>query len=112
MQTPIATGDSRDPEFTVTDEDTALSLGSGDLAVLATRGCSPGARPPPVRPWRARSPTADQRRHPRAARARRGQRGGRLGPGHRDRGYVDGRLVRFEVVAEQAPDDKVVGTAR
>ena len=36
MQTPMTTGDSATLEFTVTDDDTALSLGSGNLEVLAT----------------------------------------------------------------------------
>ena len=36
MQTPMTTGDSATLEFTVTDDDTALSLGSGSLEVLAT----------------------------------------------------------------------------
>ncbi len=97
-------------EFTVTDADTALALGSGDLPVLGT---------PRLLAWCEAATCA----------AVAGSlTGGRTSVGTRVQvdhvgaspvgaallvtasvGYVDGRLVRFEVTARHASDDQVVG---
>jgi predicted thioesterase len=97
-------------EFTVTDADTAASLGSGDLPVLGT---------PRLLAWCEAATCAAL-----AASLSETQTsvGSRVSLEHLAAspvgasvvvtatvGYVDGRLVRFEVVAEHAADGRVVG---
>jgi fluoroacetyl-CoA thioesterase len=101
--------DSATLEFTVTDDDTAAALGSGDLAVLAT---------PRLLAWCEAATCAAIESSLSATSSSVGTRvqlehAGASAVGSVVRVtatvvYVDGRLVRFEVVAEQAPEDKVV----
>ena len=96
-------------EFTVTDDDTAVALGSGDLPVLAT---------PRLLAWCEAASCAAVEASMTDATSSVGTRvqlehvgAGAVGSLVRVTAtvvYVDGRLVRFEVVAEQAPEDKVV----
>ena len=105
--TTTAVGDRATLEFTVGDDDTAEAVGSGDLPVLGT---------PRLLAWCEAATCA-------ALDLAEGQTsvGSRVqlehvgaspvGAGVRvtaSVSYVDGRLVRFEVVAEHAADDKVV----
>jgi fluoroacetyl-CoA thioesterase len=101
--------DSATLEFTVTDDDTAAALGSGDLAVLAT---------PRLLAWCEAATCAAIESSLSATSSSVGTRvqlehAGASAVGSVVRVtatvvYVDGRLVRFEVIAEQAPEDKVV----
>ena len=96
-------------DFTVTDDDTAVALGSGDLPVLAT---------PRLLAWCEAATCAAVDASLTDASTSVGSRVqlehvGASAVGAQVRVtasvvYVDGRLVRFEVVAEQGPDDKVV----
>ena len=102
-------GDSATLRFTVTGEDTAASVGSGDLPVLGT-------------PWLlAWSEAATCAALERSLDAGRSSVGTRVQLDHVRASpvgaevtvvatvvYVDGRLVRFEVVAQHA-DESVVG---
>ena len=109
MQTPMTTGDSATLEFTVTDDDTALSLGSGSLEVLATprllawcEAATCSAVEDALTDEQTSVGTRVQLEHVGAS---------AVGASVRVTAsvvYVDGRLLRFEVVAEQAPDGKVV----
>ena len=107
----METGQSATLEFVVTDADTAVAVGSGDLAVLGTprllawceaatcaaiadsldeRGTSVGTR---VSLEHLAASPVGERVEVQASVA-----------------YVDGRLVRFTVAASHASDGKVVGT--
>ncbi len=96
-------------DFTVTDDDTAVALGSGDLPVLATprllawcEAATCAAVDASLTDTSTSVGTRVQLEHVGAS---------AVGAQVRVTAsvvYVDGRLVRFEVVAEQAPDDKVV----
>jgi predicted thioesterase len=109
MQTPMTTGDSATLEFTVTDDDTALSLGSGSLEVLATprllawcEAATCAAVEGALTDEQTSVGTRVQLEHVGAS---------AVGASVRVTAtvvYVDGRLLRFEVVAEQAPEAKVV----
>ena len=106
----LATGDSATLEFTVTEDDTALALGSGEpRRCWPRRGCWPGARRPPAR--RVDGALADEQTSVGTRVQLEHVGASAVGAAVRVTAtvaYVDGRLVRFEVVAEQAPDDKVV----
>jgi predicted thioesterase len=109
MQTPMTTGDSATLEFTVTDDDTALALGSGSLEVLATprllawcEAASCAAVEGALADGQTSVGTRVQLEHVGAS---------AVGASVRVTAtvvYVDGRLLRFEVVGEQQPDGKVV----
>ena len=109
MQTPMTTGDSATLEFTVTEDDTALSLGSGSLEVLATprllawcEAATCSAVEGALADEQTSVGTRVQLEHVGAS---------AVGASVRVTAslvYVDGRLLRFEVVAEQEPDGKVV----
>jgi fluoroacetyl-CoA thioesterase len=105
----MQTGSSATLEFTVTDQDTAVAVGSGDLPVLGT---------PRVLAWCEAATCAAV-----VDSLSEGQTsvGTRVSLEHLAASpvgervvvqatvaYVDGRLVRFEVVASHAADDKVV----
>ena len=102
-------GDRSTLRFTVTDDDTAAALGSGDLPVLAT---------PRLLAWCEAATCAALDA---SLTADRSSVGTRVRLDHVAASpvdaevvvtasvvYVDGRLVRFEVVAEEA-DERVVG---
>jgi predicted thioesterase len=103
-----AVGDTATLHFTVGDDDTARALGSGDLPVLGT---------PRLLGWCEAATCAALDLDP--ARTSVGSRvqlehvaASPVGAAVRvtaSVSYVDGRLVRFEVVAAHADDDKVVG---
>lgn len=97
-------------EFTVTGQDTALALGSGDLEVLGT---------PRLLGWCEAATCAALKD---ALGAGQASVGTRVSLEHlvaspvgepvaitATVGYVDGRLVRFEVVASHPRDGKVIG---
>ena len=103
-------GASATLQFTVSADDTAAAIGSGDLAVLGT---------PRLLAWCEAATCAAI--EPSLA-ARRTSVGSRVSFEHlaaspvRERVsvtatvvYVDGRLVRFEVVASHVADEKVIG---
>jgi fluoroacetyl-CoA thioesterase len=103
----IAVGDTATLDFTVGDADTALALGSGDLPVLGT---------PRVLAWCEAATCAaldlDEDRTSVGSRVQLEHVGASaVGAAVRvtaSVSYVDGRLVRFEVVAAHADDEKVV----
>lgn len=108
----IATGQSATLEFTVTDDDTAASLGSGDLPVLATprllawvEAATCAAVAAGVDAGSSSVGTRVQLEHVAASPV------GATVTVSATTSYVDGRLVRFEVVAEHTVGDttKVVG---
>jgi predicted thioesterase len=96
-------------EFTVTGDDTAVALGSGDLPVLGT---------PRLLAWCEAATCAAVEASLTDASSSVGTRVQLEHVGASPVGalvrvtatvvHVDGRLVRFEVVAEQAPEDKIV----
>ncbi len=104
------TGDQATLEFTVTSEDTAAALGSGDLPVLGT---------PRLLAWAEAATCAAIRDSLTGGQTSVGSRvqldhvgASPVGAGLRVTAtvtHVDGRLVKFEVVAEHTADDKVVG---
>ncbi len=102
-------GDRASLEFTVTDADTARALGSGDLEVLAT---------PRLLAWCEAATCAAVQSYLTAQQSSVGTRVQLDHVGASPVGatvrvtaavvYVDGRLVRFEVVARQGAEEKVV----
>lgn len=106
----MQTGDQATLEFTVTDDDTASALGSGDLPVLGT---------PRLLAWSEAATCAAIEEHLHGGQTSVGSRVQLDHVGASPVGavlrvtanvtHVDGRLVRFEVVAEHAADAKVVG---
>ena len=106
----METGQQATLEHTVTDADTAAALGSGDLPVLGTprllawcEQATCGAVGPSLEPGRTSVGTRVQLDHVGAS---------PVGATVRVTAtvvYADGRLVRFEVVAEHTDDDKLVG---
>lgn len=103
-------GESATLEFTVTEDDTAVALGSGSLEVLAT---------PRMLAWCEAATCAAVDRELPDERTSVGTRVQLEHVGASPVGaevrvtatviYSDGRLVRFEVVAEHVRDEKVVG---
>jgi fluoroacetyl-CoA thioesterase len=96
-------------EFTVTDDDTAIALGSGALPVLATprllawcEAATCAAVDSSLTDASSSVGTRVQLEHLGASAV------GSLVLVTATVVHVDGRLVRFEVVAEQAPEGKVV----
>lgn len=106
----IAVGDAGTLTFTVSDDDTAAALGSGDLPVLATprllawaEAATCAAIAPRVDPERTSVGTRVQLEHVGAS---------AVGAQVRVQAtvaYVDGRLVRFDVAAVDAETEKVLG---
>ena len=106
----MQTGQHATTEHTVTDEDTAAALGSGDLPVLAT---------PRLLAWCEAATCAAVAGELEQGRTTVGTRvaldhvaASPVGARVEVRAtvvYVDGRLLRFEVVATHAADGKVVG---
>jgi predicted thioesterase len=101
--------DSATLEFTVTDDDSAVALGSGNLAVLATprllawcEAATCSAIDTSLTDEQSSVGTRVQLEHVRASPV-----GARVVV-TATIVYVDGRLVRFEVVAHHGPDDVVV----
>lgn len=104
--------DSATLDFTVTDDDTATALGSGDLAVLATprllawcEAVTCAAIDGSLTEATTSVGTRVQLEHVGAS---------AVGAQVRVTAsvvYLDGRLVRFEVVAEQEPDSKIIAHA-
>lgn len=102
-------GDRASRRFTVTEDDTAAALGSGGLPVLAMprllawcEAVTVEALAGSVEPRRASVGTRVQLDHTSAS---------PVGAEVRvtaSVAYVDGRLVRFEVVAEHSEDDRLV----
>ncbi len=103
-------GQTETLEFTVTDDDTAAALGSGDLAVLGT---------PRLLAWCEAATCAAIAASLTDAQTSVGSRvslehlaaspvGARVSV-QATVGYVDGRLVRFEVVATHTTEGTVVG---
>jgi predicted thioesterase len=104
------TGQKATLEFTVDEDDTATAVGSGDLAVLATprlvawceaASCAAIADSLPAHQTSVSSRV--QFEHLAASPV------GEAVSVTATVGYVDGRLVRFEVVASHPHDGKVVG---
>jgi predicted thioesterase len=106
----MRTGDRTRLEFTVTEADTASALGSGDLPVLAT---------PRLLAWAEAATCALVRESTAESRTSVGSRvqldhvaaspvGARLQVTATVT-HVDGRLLKFEVVAEHTTDHKLVG---
>jgi fluoroacetyl-CoA thioesterase len=96
-------------EFTVTDDDTAVALGSGSLAVLATprllawcEAATCAAIETSITDDQSSVGTRVQLDHVGASAV------GAVVSVTATIVYVDGRLVRFEVVAQQGPEEKVV----
>lgn len=106
----IRTGQQATVTHTVGDADTAVALGSGDLPVLGT---------PRLLAWAEEATCAALAADVPAGRTSVGTRVQLEHVGASPVGaevrvtatvaYVDGRLVRFEVVAEHTADEKVVG---
>lgn len=106
----MQTGDQATLEFTVTDQDTATALGSGDLPVLGT---------PRLLAWAESATCAAIQDSLTDGQSSVGSRvqldhvgASPVGADVRVTAnvtHVDGRLVRFEVVAEHAADSRVVG---
>ena len=106
----METGQHATLEHTVTDEDTAAALGSGDLPVLAT---------PRLLAWCEAATCAAVARDLEEGRTTVGTRvaldhvaASPVGARVEVRAtvvYVDGRLLRFEVVGTHVEDGKVVG---
>lgn len=106
----ISTGQRATVTHTVTEADTAAALGSGDLPVLGTprllawaEAATCAAIAPYVAADRTSVGTRMQLEHiaasPEGAEVR----------VTASVSYTDGRLVRFDVVAEHVADEKVVG---
>lgn len=102
-------GESATLEFTVTAEDTAVALGSGSLEVLATprmlawcEAATCAAVDPDLPEGRTSVGTRVQLEHVGASAV------GAVVRVTATVAYVDGRLVRFEVTAEQDPDGRLV----
>jgi fluoroacetyl-CoA thioesterase len=102
-------GESATLEFTVTEDDTAVALGSGSLAVLATprmlawcESATCAAIDQDLPDERTSVGTRVQLEHVGASAV------GAVVRVTATVAYVDGRLVRFQVAAEQGPDQKVV----
>lgn len=103
-------GQSATLEFTVSDADTAAALGSGDLPVLGT---------PRLLAWCEAATCAAVAESVEEGRTSVGSRislehlaaspVGAVVVVRASVAHVDGRLLRFEVVAEHAADGKVVG---
>ncbi|HJR38174.1 MAG TPA: hotdog domain-containing protein [Nocardioidaceae bacterium] len=103
-------GQSATLEFTVTDQDTAATVGSGDLPVLGTprllawcEAATCRAVEGSLSPGQTSVGTRVSLEHLVASPV------GRTVSVRADVVYVDGRLVRFEVVAEHTDDGKVIG---
>jgi fluoroacetyl-CoA thioesterase len=101
--------DSATLEFTVTDDDTAVALGSGSLDVLATprllawcEAATCAAIDVSISDDQTSVGTRVQLDHVGASAV------GAVVSVTATVVYVDGRLVRFEVVAQQGPEEKVV----
>jgi predicted thioesterase len=107
----MRTGQSATLQFEVTDADTALAMGSGDLPVLAT---------PRLLAWCEAATCAAVAEDLEEAQTTVGTRVSLEHVGASPVGqrlevqasvsYVDGRLVRFTVAASHLGDQKVVGT--
>jgi predicted thioesterase len=106
----ISTGTQATTAHVVTEQDTALAVGSGDLPVLGT---------PRLLAWAEEATCAALAPHLPATRTSVGTRVQLDHVGASPVGaevrvtatvvYTDSRLVRFEVVAEHTSDEKVVG---
>ncbi len=103
-------GQSATIEFTVTDQDTAAAVGSGALPVLGTPRLLAWCEAATCRavegflsPGQTSVGTRVSLEHLVASPV------GRTVSVRADVVYVDGRLVRFEVVAEHTDDGKVIG---
>jgi len=111
----LATGLSAQIRRTVTQDDTALALGSGDLDVLATPRLLAWCEQATLAVLDGRLPGDQTSVGSRVELVH--QRGSRVGVEVAVRavlGHADGRLIRFDVVAEQAGADgstAVVGRA-
>jgi fluoroacetyl-CoA thioesterase len=106
----MQTGQQATLEFTVTADDTAHVLGSGDLPVLGTprllawcEAATCAALAGSVEEWQTSVGTRVQLEHVAASPV------GTSVTVTATTAYIDGRLVRFEVVARHTSDDKVVG---
>jgi fluoroacetyl-CoA thioesterase len=106
----VQAGDTATLGFTVTDDDTASALGSGDLPVLGTprlvawcEAATCAAVAASVPPERTSVGTRVDVEHLAASPV-----GARVEVTATVR-YVDGRLLRFEVVAVHAADERLVG---
>ena len=106
---PMRPGASATSTFTVGDPDTARALGSGDLPVLATprllawcEATTCAAVAAALEPGATTVGTRVRLEHTAASAV-----GARLRV-TASLGYVDGRLLRFEVVAVSEPDERVV----
>ena len=102
-------GESATLEFTVTEDDTAVALGSGSLEVLATprmlawcEAATCAAVDQDLPNERTSVGTRVQLEHVGASAV------GAVVRVTATVAYVDGRLVRFQVAAEQDPDQLVV----
>ena len=106
----MQTGDHATLEFTVTDADTASALGSGELPVLGTPGLLAWAE---AATCAAIGASLSDGQTSVGSRVQLDHVGaspvGAIVRVTANVTYVDGRLVRFEVVAEHADDGKVVG---
>lgn len=107
----METGQSATLEFEVTDADTALAVGSGDLAVLGTprllawcEAATCAAIADSLDEGRTSVGTRVSLEHLAASPV------GERVEVQASVAYVDGRLVRFTVAASHASDGKVVGT--
>jgi fluoroacetyl-CoA thioesterase len=96
--------------FTVADADTARALGSGDLPVLATprllawaEAATCAAVADALEPGATTVGTRVRLEHTAASAV------GATVRVTASLGYVDGRLLRFEVVAVSGPEERVVG---
>lgn len=105
----MQTGASATLEFTVTEQDTAAAVGSGDLPVLGTprvlawcEAATCAAITDALAEGQTSVGTRVSLEHLAASPV-----GERVAV-QATVGYVDGRLVRFEVVASHVVDDKVV----
>lgn len=107
----METGQSATLEFEVTDADTALAVGSGDLAVLGTprllawcEAATCAAIADSLDESRTSVGTRVSLEHLAASPV------GERVEVQASVAYVDGRLVRFSVAASHVADGKVVGT--
>ena len=107
----METGQSATLEFEVTDADTALAVGSGDLAVLGTprllawcEAATCAAIADSLDEGRTSVGTRVSFEHLAASPV------GERVEVQASVAYVDGRLVRFTVAASHVADGKVVGT--
>jgi fluoroacetyl-CoA thioesterase len=102
----VAVGDSAALEFVVSDADTALALGSGDVPVLATprviawlEAATVEAAAPSLEPGQTTVGSRVEVEHSAASAV------GAHVVARASASYVDGRLLRFEVALEQVYDD-------